>query len=142
MSHSLLSHKPIETSTGSVAAVNTENMTYLKAIFFGTLRLLPPIPVAARSKACVSAAARLLGLWVRILPGARMSVSYGCCQAEVSATGRTLIQRSPTECACVSLSVIRRNNKFCNYNEQLVRGQEVKTKNGRKEERRKERYFL
>jgi hypothetical protein len=41
---------------------------------------------------------RLLGLRVWILPGARMSVSCECCQVEASATGRSLIQRSPTEC--------------------------------------------
>jgi len=35
-----------------------------------------------------SAAARLLGLWVRIPPGAWMSVvSVVCCQVEVSASG-------------------------------------------------------
>jgi len=35
-----------------------------------------------------SAAARLLGLWVRIPPGAWMSVvSVMCCQVEVSVTG-------------------------------------------------------
>ena len=35
-----------------------------------------------------SAAARLLRLWVRIPPGAWMSVgSVVCCQVEVSATG-------------------------------------------------------
>jgi hypothetical protein len=65
-----------------------------------------------------------------------MSVSCGCCQAEVSATGRSLIQRSPTKCACVSLSVIRSNNKFCNYNEQVVRGQDREWKEGRKKERK------
>jgi len=26
--------------------------------------------------------------------------SVVCCQGEVSATGRSLVQRSPTECAC------------------------------------------
>jgi hypothetical protein len=46
-----------------------------------------------------SAAARLLGLWVRIPPGEWMSlVSVVCCQVEVSATGRSLVQRSPTKC--------------------------------------------
>jgi len=28
-------------------------------------------------------------------------VSVACCQVEVSATGRYLVQRSPTECLCV-----------------------------------------
>jgi len=46
-----------------------------------------------------SAAARLLRLWVRIPPGAWMLVvSVVCCQAEVSASGWSLVQRSPTEC--------------------------------------------
>jgi hypothetical protein len=40
-----------------------------------------------------NAAARLLGLGVGIPPGAEMSlVSIVCCQVEVSATGRSLIQ--------------------------------------------------
>jgi hypothetical protein len=33
-----------------------------------------------------------------------------CCQVEVSATSRSLVQRSPTDCG-VSLSVIKRNYK-------------------------------
>ena len=46
-----------------------------------------------------SAAARLLKLWVRIPPGAWMSVvSVVCCHVEVSATHWSLIQRSPTDC--------------------------------------------
>ena len=45
-----------------------------------------------------SAAARLLGLWVRIPREAWMFVSVVCCQVEVSASGRSLVQRSPTEC--------------------------------------------
>jgi hypothetical protein len=53
--------------------------------------------VAARSKTW-SAAAGLLGLWVRIPPGAWMSVCYECCEVEISATGWSLVQRSPTEC--------------------------------------------
>ena len=44
-------------------------------------------------------AARLLGLWVRISPGAWISVSMSvvCLQVEVSATGGSLAQRSPAE---------------------------------------------
>ena len=46
-----------------------------------------------------SAAARLLGFWVRILPRAWMFVvSVVCCQVEVSATSWSLVQRSPTDC--------------------------------------------
>ena len=45
-------------------------------------------------------AARLLGLWVRIPPGAWMSVLIVvCCQVDVSATGRSLVQRGAPECA-------------------------------------------
>jgi hypothetical protein len=48
-----------------------------------------------------SATARLLGLGVRIPPGAWMSVCCESCQIEVSASDWSLIQRSPTEW-CVS----------------------------------------
>jgi hypothetical protein len=53
-----------------------------------------------------SAAARLLAMRVPIPSGAWVCVV--CCQVEVSATGRSRIQKSPTE--CVSLSVIRCSN--------------------------------
>jgi hypothetical protein len=44
----------------------------------------------------------MLGLRVRIPPVTWMSVvSVVCCQVKFSATGRSLVQRSPTEC-CVS----------------------------------------
>jgi hypothetical protein len=47
-----------------------------------------------------TAAERLLGSWVRISPGAWMFVSCEClcCQVEVSATGRSLVRRNPTDC--------------------------------------------
>jgi hypothetical protein len=50
------------------------------------------------------AAARLLRLCVRNPPGAWVCVSCEClcCQVEVSATGWSLVQRSPTECLCVT----------------------------------------
>jgi hypothetical protein len=52
-----------------------------------------------------SAAARLLGWRVPIPPGhgCLSDVSVVCCQVEVSATGWSLVQRSPTECgeSCV-----------------------------------------
>ena len=50
-----------------------------------------------------SAAACLLGLWVRIPPAACMSVvSVVCCQVEVCTWCRPVVQRSPTEwCVCV-----------------------------------------
>jgi hypothetical protein len=58
-----------------------------------------------------SAADRLLRLLVRIPPGhgCFSVVSVVCCQVEVSATGWSLVQRSPTDCG-VSLCVIKRNN--------------------------------
>jgi hypothetical protein len=55
-----------------------------------------------------SAAERLLGSWVRIPPEVWMFLSCEClcCQVKVSATGRSLVQRSPTDCG-VYLSVIK-----------------------------------
>jgi hypothetical protein len=61
-----------------------------------------PIPVTARSKA-VSVAAGLLRLRVRVLPGHEYLslVNVACCQIEYSATGRSLVRRSPAEwCIC------------------------------------------
>ena len=47
----------------------------------------------------VSAAARFLGLLVRIPPRAwTFVVNVVCCQVEVSVSGLSLVQRSPTEC--------------------------------------------
>ena len=54
-----------------------------------------------------SAAAPLLGSRVRIPAGTWMSLlSVVCRQVEVSATGQSLVQRNPTECVSVSLSVL------------------------------------
>ena len=60
-----------------------------------------------------SAAARLLRLWVRIPPGAWMSVCCEClcCQVEVSATDWSLIQRSPTDCGVCRCVWSRKNLK-------------------------------
>jgi hypothetical protein len=61
-----------------------------------------------------SAAERLLASWVRIPLGTWMSVSCVCLcyQVEVSATRRSLVQRSPTECGVsecgCQASIIRR----------------------------------
>jgi hypothetical protein len=55
-----------------------------------------------------SSAAGLLGLRVRILPGAWMTISCVLCyQIEISATGRYLVQRV---CVCVCVRAIRCNN--------------------------------
>jgi len=64
-----------------------------------------PISVAARSKAWVCGRS-LAGIVGSNPAGAWMSVlSVVRCQVEVSATGRSLVQRSPTDCDA-SLCVI------------------------------------
>jgi len=77
------------------------------------------IPVATRSKAwvCGRSLAETAGSNPTGGYGCLSIVTVACCQVEVSATGRSLVQRSPTECVvcvcvcvCVSLSVIRCNN--------------------------------
>jgi len=54
-----------------------------------------------------SAAGGLPELRVRILPGTLMSVFFNvvCCQVEVSATGRSITQKSPTVCVRVCVCV-------------------------------------
>jgi uncharacterized protein YsxB (DUF464 family) len=63
-------------------------------------------------------------------------VNVVCCQVDVSATGRSLVQRRPSECVCVcvSLSVITCNNNLLHLRRVRIRGQ---TKTERKEERKK-----
>ena len=79
--------------------------------------------MAARSRRR-SAAASLLGLRVRNPPGAFMSeVSVMCCQADVSAMCRFLVQRSPTDSVCVCVCVcvcvyVSLNVVRCNSNPQ------------------------
>jgi hypothetical protein len=53
-----------------------------------------------RGLRCGSSAPHVLGLWVRIPPehGGFSFASIVCCQVEVSASGRSLVQRSPTVC--------------------------------------------
>jgi len=66
------------------------------------------MPVAARSKASVC------GRWLAGIAGLNPAGVYGClphvsvvcCQVEVCATGRSLVQRSPAECVCVCASQI------------------------------------
>jgi hypothetical protein len=70
------------------------------------------IPLAAQSKAwvCDRSVAGIAGSnpagGIDICPLGMLCVVH----VEVSATGRSLVQRSPTECVYVSLSVIRCNN--------------------------------
>jgi len=54
-----------------------------------------------------------------------------CCQVEVSAMHRPLVQTSPNECVCVSLRVTKCNNNLCTYNRQV---EEVKTKKERQKQ--------
>ena len=58
--------------------------------------LLPPVTVAAPSNAWVCG--RLLAgiVGIRIPPGA-FNIFCGCCHVEASATGRSHVQRSPTD---------------------------------------------
>ena len=59
-----------------------------------------------RGLRCKSTAAELLGLRVQIPPGAWMSVPGERCDlSEVFATGRLLVQRSPTDCVCICVCV-------------------------------------
>ena len=54
-----------------------------------------PTPVVTRSK--VWGYGRSLGLRVRIPPAVRVSVFCECCHEQVSSSGWSLVQRSPTE---------------------------------------------
>ena len=54
-----------------------------------------PIPVAPRSKSCVCSFS-LAGI-AGSNPVGGLDVCLVCCQVEVSATGRSLVQRNPTE---------------------------------------------
>ena len=67
----------------------------------------PPVPVAARSKAwvCGRLPAEIAGSNHTGGMDVCLLLSAVCCQVEVSATGRSLVQRSPTDCGA-SLCVI------------------------------------
>jgi hypothetical protein len=72
-------------------------------VFLVRYVVMRPIPVAARC-----AAKRLAGI-VGSNPTGGMDVCLVqclCCQVEVSATGRSVVQRTPTDCG-VCLSVIK-----------------------------------
>ena len=71
-----------------------------------------PIPMAARSNAwvCGPLACWDCGFESRLGHDRLFLVSVVCCQVEVSATGRSLVQWAPTECgAC--LSVIKKPHR-------------------------------
>ena len=63
-------------------------------------------PVAARSKAWVWKGSLVGNVGSKTVGGMAVSfVSVVCCHAEVSASGPSLTQRSPTECVCVCVCV-------------------------------------
>jgi hypothetical protein len=76
-----------------------------------------PIPVAARSKACVCgrSLAGICGFESHRGHGC-LSVFWivACCQVEVPAAGRSTVQRSPTQCACVRACVLACALAVCN----------------------------
>jgi hypothetical protein len=73
-------------------------------VLFVVWKVIWADPLAALFFLRGSNAAGLLGLRVRIPPWAWMVVFVNvvCCQVEVSATGRSLVQRRPIECVCVT----------------------------------------
>jgi hypothetical protein len=63
-----------------------------------------------------SAAARLLKLWVRVPPGAWISLSCEClcCQVKVSATILSLLQWNPTKCYALVQQLLQwKSNEYC-----------------------------
>jgi hypothetical protein len=66
------------------------------------------IPMEVRSEPWVCG--RLLARIARSNPTGGLDLSVVCFHIEVSATRRSLVQRDPTGCICVSLNVIRCND--------------------------------
>ena len=60
---------------------------------------IDPIPVDVRSEAWIRGLS--LARFVRSNPPGGIDVSIVCFLVEVSATGRSFVQRDPTECVCV-----------------------------------------
>jgi hypothetical protein len=96
---------------------------------FTFLKSKGPIPMAARSKAqvCGRALAGIVGSY----PTGDTDVCLVqclCCQIEVSATVRSLVQRSPTDCG-VCMSVIKWNHRTLDtYCDQVGRRGRAKKK--------------
>ena len=65
--------------------------------------------MAARSKAWICGPS-IFGNVASNSAGGMSVLSVVCCQVEVYATGQSPVQRIPTVCVCVSLSVIRCNS--------------------------------
>ena len=118
-------HMSATLQTMSITVVNLQDIRAVFRIFIALLRFSFDSPSYLYSKfQCLSqwprglrrgcAPARFLGLWLEFLRrhGYLSLASVVCCQVEVSATGLSFVQRNPTECVCVcvSLSVIECNN--------------------------------
>jgi hypothetical protein len=81
-------------STGYCSCLDTLNLDRCKVIICKESQ-----SQRSRGLRCGSAAARLLGMRVRIPPEACLSVvSVVCCRVDVSASDWSLVQRCPTEC--------------------------------------------
>ena len=72
--------------------LSTHSFIYFRYYIFSE-----PILVAARSKVRVCGSS-LVGIEASNPSGGMMPVCCECCQVEVSETGRSLVQRSPTKC--------------------------------------------
>ena len=102
-----------------------------------------PVPVAARYKAwiCGRSLAGIVGSNPSMGHICLSVVSVVCCQVQVSATGRSLVQGSPTECVCIFIRVTRCNNKPLHLQWSVRCGQSKKEE--RKEEiKRKKAYQI
>jgi len=100
-------------------SLNSDLRTYSSDFLFVDYLCWPKyeIPCSLR---CGTAAACLLGLWVRILLGTWFSlVSVVCCQVEVSVSGCSLIWRSPSEynvsSTCPRVSAAGKKCKIYNF---------------------------
>jgi hypothetical protein len=80
--------------------------------YFAFLYASVPIPVAARSKGLRPLVYYDCGFESRRGHGCLSLVSVVCCQVEVSATGWSLVQRSPTECGVSKKCVIVKPRKM------------------------------
>jgi hypothetical protein len=98
--------------------------------------------VAARSKAWVygrsiagNAGSNPTGAWMSVSP-----VSVVRRHVKVSATGRSLVLGSPTECVCVSLIMIRCNNNTLHL-QRISRKVRLRKKERKKGKKKKEILF-
>jgi hypothetical protein len=91
------------TAVENLSAHVYEEWSVIYTYIYLSIYLYRPIFIHCRSRwprglRRGSAAACLLGLRVRIPPGQWLYISCDCCVLEFSATGRSLVRRSPTEC--------------------------------------------